>query len=76
MQEDALDKVMNGLTTLEEVLRVVPTENISLQECPKCNQRMVPSFKFCPHCGTKNAAPSKVGRSRSRHWFPEEVSSQ
>ena len=76
MQEDALGKVLSGMTTLEEVLRVVPTENFSLLECAKCNERILPLFKYCPHCGTKNAAPSKVARSRPGHWFPEEVSHQ
>jgi type IV pilus assembly protein PilB len=76
MQEDALEKVLSGVTTLDEILRVVPTENISLLECPSCNERILPLFKYCPHCGTKCAAPSKVARSRPRHWFPEEVSSQ
>jgi type IV pilus assembly protein PilB len=73
MQEDALDKILSGMTTLEEVLRVVPTEKSSQAECPKCNQRILPTFKYCPHCGTKNAAPSTASRSRSRHWIPEEV---
>jgi type IV pilus assembly protein PilB len=74
MQEDALEKILSGVTTLEEVLRVVPTENFSHSECPKCNQRILPSFKYCPLCGTKNAGPSNASRSRSRHWIPEEVS--
>jgi type IV pilus assembly protein PilB len=73
MQEDALDKILGGVTTIEEVLRVVPTENNSQAECAKCNQRIFPAFKYCPHCGTKNAAPSTPSRSRSRHWIPEEV---
>jgi type IV pilus assembly protein PilB len=76
IQEDALEKVLTGLTTLDEIVRVVPTENIPLMECPKCNEHIVPSFKYCPHCGTKNAVPSKIARIRSRHWFPEEVSSK
>jgi type II secretory ATPase GspE/PulE/Tfp pilus assembly ATPase PilB-like protein len=73
MQEDALDKILGGVTTIEEVLRVVPTENNSQAECAKCNQRIFPAFKYCPHCGTKNAAPSNSTRSRSRHWIPEEI---
>jgi hypothetical protein len=73
MQEDALDKILGGVTTIEEVLRVVPTENNSQAECAKCNQRIFPAFKYCPHCGTKNAAPSTPARSRSRHWIPDEV---
>src|SRR5258708_30640749 len=28
MQEDAVEKILSGVTTLEEILRVVPTENI------------------------------------------------
>jgi type IV pilus assembly protein PilB len=76
MQEDALEKVLSGLTTLEEIIRVVPSENISFLDCPKCDQRILPLFNYCPHCGTKNAASSKAARSGTRHWFPEEVSSQ
>src|SRR5579863_2447217 len=63
MQEDALDKILGGVTTIEEVLRVVPTENNSQAECAKCNQRIFPAFKYCPHCGTKNAAPWTPYRS-------------
>jgi type IV pilus assembly protein PilB len=73
MQEDALEKIRNGVTTLEEILRVVPTENIPQAECPKCNQRILPTFKYCPHCGTKNAVPSKATRSSSRHSISQEV---
>ena len=51
MQEDALEKVKSGLTTLEEVLRVVPFENIQAQRCRKCGKGLAPSFLFCPYCG-------------------------
>jgi hypothetical protein len=51
MQEDALEKVKMGLTTLEEVLRVVPFENIQAQRCRKCGKGLAPSFLFCPYCG-------------------------
>ena len=51
MQEDALEKVKQGVTTLEEVLRVVPFENIQAQRCRTCGKALAPSFLFCPYCG-------------------------
>ena len=51
MQEDALEKVKLGLTTLEEVLRVVPFENIQAHRCRTCGKGLAPTFLFCPYCG-------------------------
>ena len=52
MQEDALEKVKQGITTLEEVLRVVPFENIQAHRCRTCGKALAPTFLFCPYCGT------------------------
>jgi len=51
MQEDALEKVKVGLTTLEEVLRVVPFDNVATGRCKNCGKAVAPAFLFCPHCG-------------------------
>ncbi len=51
MQEDALEKVKQGITTLEEVLRVVPFEQASIGRCLNCNKGLAPTFLFCPYCG-------------------------
>jgi type IV pilus assembly protein PilB len=51
MQEDALEKVKNGMTTLEEVLRVVPFENVQAHRCRNCGKALAPTFLFCPYCG-------------------------
>lgn len=51
MQEDAMDKVKHGITTLDEVLRVVPFENIQSQRCRTCGKALAPTFLFCPYCG-------------------------
>ena len=53
MQDDAIDKLRMGVTTLEEIQRVVPMEAISTSECKNCEQTIFPSFKFCPNCGTR-----------------------
>jgi len=65
MQEDAMDKLRAGMTTLGEIFRVVPVENVSQVECPNCNQPLFPSFRYCPHCGTKNSLHSVRSRSGS-----------
>jgi type IV pilus assembly protein PilB len=51
MQEDALEKVKQGITTLDEVLRVVPFESVAAQRCRNCGKPLAPSFLFCPYCG-------------------------
>jgi len=73
MQEDAVEKLRSGMTTLEEIFRVVPTENISRLECPKCSEPIVPKFKYCPHCGRKTATPSHASSSRLQQSISEEV---
>ena len=51
MQEDALEKVRQGITTLEEVLRVVPFDNAQAIRCRVCGKALAPAFLFCPYCG-------------------------
>jgi type IV pilus assembly protein PilB len=58
MQEDALEKVCLGMTTLEEVMRLVPFDKLTTDHCARCARNLVSSFAFCPHC----AAP--VGREK------------
>jgi type II secretory ATPase GspE/PulE/Tfp pilus assembly ATPase PilB-like protein len=73
IQEDAWEKVLNGTTTLEEILRVVPMEPVSYLECTKCNQHILHSYNYCPSCGTRCAARSSSSRSRREDLVPEEV---
>ena len=73
IQEDALEKVLNGTTTLEEILRVVPMDNTSYVECAKCNQHILPSFKYCPSCGTRCPDKSSPNRPLKEDWVPEEA---
>lgn len=63
MQEDALEKVKKGLTTLEEVMRVVNLEKSGGQRCPKCNRVGGTSFVFCPYCGAAARPLDKAGGS-------------
>ena len=73
MQEDALEKVRSGITTLEEILRVVPMENAPHPECAQCKGRVLPTFHFCPSCGAKCASVSSSNRTRNRELVPEGI---
>lgn len=52
MQDDAMDKVKQGITSLEEVMRVVPFEQESALRCRSCGKELASTFLFCPFCGT------------------------
>jgi type IV pilus assembly protein PilB len=53
MYEHALGLVTNGLTTLEEIQRVVPTNYRAFATCVSCQSELSETNRFCPHCGTK-----------------------
>jgi type IV pilus assembly protein PilB len=53
MQEYALDLVRDGLTTFDEVQRVVPLGQTSSESCGSCGRELSSSFAFCPFCGVK-----------------------
>lgn len=53
MQEDALDKIVQGITSVDEVMRVVPMEARGSVQCPACRRRVIRNFSFCPHCGSR-----------------------
>ncbi|HXG89394.1 MAG TPA: ATPase, T2SS/T4P/T4SS family [Vicinamibacterales bacterium] len=51
--EDALAKVKAGLTTPEELLRVVTEVKEIRTMCPACNGPVGLDFVACPNCGTR-----------------------
>jgi type IV pilus assembly protein PilB len=70
MQEDAMDKVKQGITTLDEVMRVVPFEHEATLRCPSCGKGLASTFLFCPFCGAgtrqAGAARGAGGRQSSQ----------
>ena len=62
MQEDALEKVNAGITTLDEVLRVVPFEQTVAARCRQCGKSLAANFLFCPYCGA-GTRQSGLGRN-------------
>lgn len=59
MHEYALDHVCDGLTTLEEMLRVVPVEQTPARSCAKCHRELAANFAFCPFCGERSTLEGK-----------------
>jgi type IV pilus assembly protein PilB len=48
--DDARSKVKEGITTVEDVLRVVQIEEASARRCPECKAFLDPNFSACPYC--------------------------
>ena len=64
MLEDGLEKIQQGMTTIEEIARVCliePVEPDELQEntfhgtCQECLSRLEKAWKFCPFCGASSS---------------------
>jgi type IV pilus assembly protein PilB len=67
--EDALAKVKSGLTSAEELFRVVTEVKEVRTLCPSCSAAVGVEFMACPHCGTRlNAGCQKCGRSLQAGW--------
>jgi len=49
LREDALDKIKQGLTSPDEVLRVVQIDESEVP-CPNCRALIEPDFAVCPYC--------------------------
>ncbi|MBF0338134.1 MAG: Flp pilus assembly complex ATPase component TadA [Nitrospirae bacterium] len=70
LREDGLKKIMMGITSVEEVLRV--TAAIAEGEivvCSKCREPLSSEYTFCPYCSTglKHKCP-KCGMQRNEQW--------
>ena len=64
MQEDAFEKVRAGITTIDEVLRIVPLEAVVGvgSECGSCGRTLGPAFQFCPFCGASRLAEKEPAK--------------
>jgi type IV pilus assembly protein PilB len=67
MQDDALEKIQSGITTIEEVVRVVPMEAVSTAGCERCGFELPPAYIFCPYCGTRRPPSTADSGPQSGH---------
>lgn len=67
--DDAVSKVKAGITTCEEVLRVMGSQNRLEIPCPECGTGLKERFQFCPFCGTAiNPRCAGCGKSLELGW--------
>jgi type IV pilus assembly protein PilB len=67
--EDALAKVKSGVTSAEELFRVVTEVKEVRTLCPGCQAAVGVDFMACPHCGQRlNAGCVKCGRGLQPGW--------
>jgi type II secretory ATPase GspE/PulE/Tfp pilus assembly ATPase PilB-like protein len=67
--EDGLAKVKAGITTAEELLRVVTEVREMRTLCPGCGGAVAMDFMACPQCGHRlNASCNKCGRALQSGW--------
>ena len=62
MQEDALQKVREGVTALGEVRRVILFDSAKVERCESCSHEVMTTFAYCPFCA---ATRDTVDRSIS-----------
>jgi NADH pyrophosphatase NudC (nudix superfamily) len=68
MQEDALEKLQAGMTTLEEITRVVPMELVAASGNGPCGHDIPAEYQFCPYCGARRTSRvSDSGPESSLH---------
>ena len=52
LMEDGMEKVRLGMTTLEELLRVMGPQLLYQRTCGCCNRLVDAKYLFCPFCGS------------------------
>jgi type IV pilus assembly protein PilB len=70
---DGLMKVAAGITTLEELTRVVYLSRESIEKegiCPSCFKIVMPGSELCPHCGHRIKADcNSCGKPMQQDWI-------
>ncbi|MEO6027365.1 MAG: ATPase, T2SS/T4P/T4SS family [Candidatus Binatia bacterium] len=67
--EDAVDKLRTGLTTVEELQRVVQIGDSAGTQCPGCKKEIAEDYSVCPHCSkTLRSTCSGCAKPLNPEW--------
>jgi type IV pilus assembly protein PilB len=73
IQEDGLDKIRSGITTFDEIMRVVAFDDSKPELCQRCNRELAPAFLYCPYCSARRVAVAPAGPVTSAAHVPPGV---
>src|SRR2546422_1333003 len=48
--EDGLEKTKAGITTIEELGRILEVSEYAAASCPGCGRHLNSEYRFCPYC--------------------------
>jgi uncharacterized OB-fold protein len=65
VNSSALDKYQSGVTTLEEMTRIIPMDAVAASGCQRCGHDLPAEYRFCPYCGTRRAHEPSDSHARS-----------
>lgn len=70
LKDDAIEKVKAGITSVEEVRRVVYLEGEGAKVCSSCGKVISEDFPVCPYCGhCVETICSNCGKHRLPEWI-------
>ncbi len=64
LRDDGMEKVRQGITTLEEVVRLTFSAEEAGSKCPRCQNRTEREYEICPYCGHE-LAPGRCAKCRN-----------
>jgi type II secretory ATPase GspE/PulE/Tfp pilus assembly ATPase PilB-like protein len=68
--EDGLEKTKAGLTTIEELGRILEVSEYAAASCPGCGRHLNSEYRFCPYCrAVLRRACAGCGRSLLSAWL-------
>jgi len=72
MREDGIKKIQRGITTIEEIARVCPTEQDVPEQtvqCPGCGKAIMETENICPFCRSRLYEPcEQCGAEIEQEW--------
>ncbi|MFH1856052.1 MAG: ATPase, T2SS/T4P/T4SS family [Candidatus Omnitrophota bacterium] len=70
LMENGLDLVFNGITSVEEILKVTYAEKEKFYLCPNCRRQIEENFAACPYCGKEleQSICGVCGKPQSIEW--------
>jgi RNA polymerase subunit RPABC4/transcription elongation factor Spt4 len=69
MEDDGHEKAEAGVTTLQEVSRVVEKDEVFKSSCPQCDHAIRIDFLVCPYCGADSPyVCNSCGKMLQHDW--------